>query len=87
MNRIGIDLGGTKIEGIVLDENGKELARKRVPTQQEKGYQAILDNIQRLYETLRDWKAAEIVWLDELRELSLQFPPSRDLLVHRLLRG
>ena len=54
MNRIGIDLGGTKIEGIVLDENGKELARKRVPTQQEKGYQAILDNIQRLYETLRD---------------------------------
>jgi fructokinase len=30
--RIGIDLGGTKIEGIALDPGGKELARRRVPT-------------------------------------------------------
>ena len=30
--RIGIDLGGTKIEGIALDEAGRELARRRVPT-------------------------------------------------------
>jgi fructokinase len=30
--RIGIDLGGTKIEGIALDEVGRELARRRVPT-------------------------------------------------------
>ena len=27
--RIGIDLGGTKIEGIALDENGKELVCQR----------------------------------------------------------
>ncbi len=32
MNRIGIDLGGTKIEGIVLSENNKILKRTRVPT-------------------------------------------------------
>jgi fructokinase len=30
--RIGIDLGGTKIEGIGLDDDGRELARLRVPT-------------------------------------------------------
>jgi len=30
--RIGIDLGGTKIEGIVLDGGGRELSRLRVPT-------------------------------------------------------
>jgi fructokinase len=30
--RIGIDLGGTKIEVLVLDEAGVELARTRVPT-------------------------------------------------------
>jgi fructokinase len=30
--RIGVDLGGTKIEGIALDEAGRELARRRVPT-------------------------------------------------------
>lgn len=32
--RIGIDLGGTKIEGIALDGVGRELARQRVPTPQ-----------------------------------------------------
>ncbi len=30
--RIGIDLGGTKIEGIALDDRGHELVRRRVPT-------------------------------------------------------
>jgi fructokinase len=30
--RIGIDLGGTKIEAISLDTNGREVFRKRVPT-------------------------------------------------------
>src|SRR5579859_5473451 len=30
--RIGIDLGGTKIEGIALDRDGNTLARRRVQT-------------------------------------------------------
>jgi fructokinase len=30
--RIGIDLGGTKIEGIALGPGGREMGRKRVPT-------------------------------------------------------
>jgi len=30
--RIGIDMGGTKIEGIALAENGEELFRKRIDT-------------------------------------------------------
>jgi fructokinase len=32
--RIGIDLGGTKIEGLALDDGGAELARLRIPTPQ-----------------------------------------------------
>ncbi|MHB8253450.1 MAG: ROK family protein [Acidiferrobacter sp.] len=40
--RIGIDLGGTKIEGILLDPMGAEKARKRVPTPTSAGYDAIL---------------------------------------------
>jgi len=32
MIRIGIDLGGTKIEGVALDDNGCELLRRRMPT-------------------------------------------------------
>ncbi len=33
--RIGIDLGGTKIEGLVLGDDGTERARLRVPTPQD----------------------------------------------------
>jgi fructokinase len=40
--RVGIDLGGTKIEGVVLDEHGAELLRRRVPTRQERGYDHIV---------------------------------------------
>ncbi len=42
MFRVGLDLGGTKTEGIVLDESGRELFRKRIETQQEQGYRHIL---------------------------------------------
>ncbi len=52
MYRFGIDLGGTKIEGIALDKDGKEVFRKRIPTEQQKGYEAILDNIKRVYDAL-----------------------------------
>lgn len=45
----GVDLGGTKIEGVVLEiEAGtikEELARIRVPTEQEHGYSHILEQI------------------------------------------
>lgn len=50
--RIGIDLGGTKIEGIVMDSDGIELLRKRVDTPQSEGYRAILNTVARLVESL-----------------------------------
>ncbi|HTV41586.1 MAG TPA: ROK family protein [Candidatus Sulfotelmatobacter sp.] len=52
MFRIGIDLGGTKIEGIVLDSQGAEIFRKRIDTQQEGGYRHILERIASLYREL-----------------------------------
>ena len=45
MNKIGIDLGGTKIEGILLDKQNQVMERIRVPTQQENGYEEILSRI------------------------------------------
>ena len=49
----GIDLGGTKIEGAVLEKNStKPLKRLRVPTEREKGYQHILGQISKLVEVL-----------------------------------
>jgi fructokinase len=52
MFRIGMDLGGTKIEGIVLDGQGGEIFRRRVDTQQEKGCAHILNRISELYRDL-----------------------------------
>jgi len=49
--RIGIDLGGTKIEGIVLAGDGAELARERVATPQD-DYQATLAAIVELVAVL-----------------------------------
>ncbi len=54
MYKLGIDLGGTKIEGIILDETNRELFRKRIATEQEYGYDHILKNIKRLYIQLAD---------------------------------
>jgi len=53
MNKIGIDLGGTKIEGILLNENFNEIVRKRIPTNQNQGYDSILKSISDLIQDLR----------------------------------
>ena len=44
MYKIGIDLGGTKIEGILLDDSLKTITRKRVATPKN-NYQEILNTI------------------------------------------
>ncbi len=54
MIKLGIDLGGTKIEGLALDAQGQEVFRKRIPTERDKGYEHILDNIESLYRDLTD---------------------------------
>ena len=49
--RIGIDLGGTKIEALALGEDGRELRRIRVPTPRQ-DYAATLNAIARLVHAL-----------------------------------
>ena len=48
-HNIGIDLGGTKIECIVL-ENQKEIFRDRILTESEKGSDHILNQIHQIYQ-------------------------------------
>jgi fructokinase len=48
MLRLGIDLGGSKIEGVVLDHTGQILRRERRVTPAAQGYDAIIDAIVRL---------------------------------------
>ena len=44
-NRIGIDLGGTKIEAIIIDDQFQVIDRKRIPTLRDEGYDAIINRI------------------------------------------
>lgn len=52
----GIDLGGTKIEGVVLEsaEKPEVMTRSRIPTEQEQGYDHILGRILKLVEMMSD---------------------------------
>ncbi|MFS8616074.1 MAG: ROK family protein [Solitalea sp.] len=52
----GIDLGGTKIEGVIIQsqENPQELARLRIPTEASKGYSHILQQIHKLVKALEN---------------------------------
>ena len=47
MYKLGVDLGGTKTEAVLLDENFSVIKRKRIPTPQN-DYQKILDSISSL---------------------------------------
>ncbi len=53
MHKIGIDLGGTKTEGILLDENYNIIERKRIKTSQN-GYESIVKLITFLINDLKE---------------------------------
>jgi predicted NBD/HSP70 family sugar kinase len=46
----GIDLGGTKVEGVILSsaKDGEVMFRERVPTEADQGYEHVLDQIKML---------------------------------------
>ena len=48
--RIGIDLGGTKIAAVILDDAGRQIAARRVPTSQS--YPTLLGTFVGLVEAL-----------------------------------
>jgi len=52
-SKIGIDLGGTKIEGVLLNRKNEVVKRKRIPTRQENGYDFILNQIYTLSNELK----------------------------------
>jgi len=51
----GIDLGGTKVEGVVLNAESLEvLTRTRIPTEQQHGYRHIIGQIKKLLSLLKE---------------------------------
>ncbi|MFQ6615634.1 MAG: ROK family protein [Fidelibacterota bacterium] len=52
MIRLGIDIGGTKMEGIALTSQGEVIARERITTEAHKGYEHVLSQVERLFEKI-----------------------------------
>jgi fructokinase len=50
---LGVDLGGTKIEGVVLGPDGVPRERLRVATERERGYDHILERVAEVVDALR----------------------------------
>ena len=50
---VGVDLGGTKIEGAVLARDGTVVERLRLPTERERGYDHIVARVAALVAELR----------------------------------
>ncbi len=57
----GIDLGGTKIEGVILADgnHNKIVDRRRIPTESHKGYRDILQNILTLIDKMKEASGLE----------------------------
>lgn len=60
-NLWGIDMGGTKIEGVILNSasNPKVLFRDRLPTEADKGYQHILGQVGKVVNMMRKHAGVE----------------------------
>jgi fructokinase len=53
MASLGVDLGGTKIEGVALDDAGRLLHRVRLATERERGYEHIIGRVAEVVAALR----------------------------------
>lgn len=50
--RVGIDLGGTKVEGVILDAGLHPVLRRRIATESEQGYDHIVERVGTLVDEL-----------------------------------
>ena len=54
-NKLGIDIGGTKIEAILINEQFQVIERKRVPTNREEGDYQIIHRVTKLANELKEF--------------------------------
>jgi fructokinase len=71
--RVGIDLGGTKTEAILLDPEGGVILRKRRETPLVEGYRAVLESVSELI-----GEAASVVPLGKRYSIGVGIPGSVD---------
>jgi predicted NBD/HSP70 family sugar kinase len=71
--RIGIDLGGTKIEALAIDNQGVELARHRIDTPRD-DYDATIKAMVGWFITWKRRREGQAPWGREFRVASRELP-------------
>ncbi len=70
MLHLGLDIGGTKMEAVLLNAAGECVYRQRRPTHKE-SYQAFMQQLLGLIATVRDWSERyRLLWASACRGLS-----------------
>ncbi|MBR9677060.1 ROK family protein [Candidatus Woesearchaeota archaeon] len=81
---IGVDVGGTKIESVLITNNGKILKKYRTPTQTSKGKKTVLQNIELAIKKVWD-KPIEGIGIGMptvINEQGVVLPPSKMPFLH-----
>jgi fructokinase len=82
--RLGLDIGGTKIEAVLLDDSGNTLQRERVPTGREDGYSAVLSRIVNL---CKDVCQKQKITSSQLASIGIGLPGTVDPKSKQMLNG
>lgn len=72
---LGYDIGGTKIELILLDDKSQVLFQKRLPTERDKGYEHILSVLKALFQ---DCLAKTHISSESIASIGLALPGTVD---------
>ena len=82
--KIGLDVGGTKIEAVLLNEYSDVVQRQRVPTEREKGAESILIKIQSLINEILN---SEGISLKSVKGIGMGLPGSVDPKTKTMING
>lgn len=82
--KIGLDVGGTKIEAVLLNSMFEVVQRQRVPTEREKGSNSILSKIQTLILKVLE---SEKVNLTNISGIGMGLPGSVDPKTKTMING
>ncbi len=72
---VGLDVGGTSIKGLIIDDRGIKIADVKVPTEPEKGFETIVSNIAKAFNNVIE---ASTINKSYFKKVGVGFPGSID---------
>lgn len=80
----GVDIGGTKIEYALFNDNFDLLTKERIPTQRENGYQSVMS---RLADGMKGILSSNDITLNQLIGIGVGLPGTIDPQTKRMING